>query len=398
MSKSRKSNSFYHYLLTAGIATMLVCCLLPCKAATFTTDSISSDSAMTGRIAPWAKQNSIPDTVDTNRNWWYLLKKGKLNLEDETVEYPRFVKFCVDVYNWGNRVFNETDTTYVQGTGKRWKVMLRNDNWVDSYAMNLDNTNIQMLSDIVCNVGVYLAYMAVSVGYNLDMTNIIGNRPISHKKFEFNFNCARFSIDVYYNENNGGTYIRRLTDYKDGRFFKHHLPDLTLKNYGIDAYFFFNNYHYSNGAAYNFSRIQRKSAGSLVTGFTISNQDISFDLSSLPDYLKKYIHTDRMAYTFHYNDYALVIGYAYNWVFARNWLFNISALPSFGFKHCFEDCTGGKRDLFSFNIKGRLSFTYNYRDFFASLIGRMTGHWYFSSNYWFFNSVENLMLTVGLRF
>ena len=30
---------------------------------------------------------------DSNRNWWHLLKKGKLNTADTTIRYPKFLNF-----------------------------------------------------------------------------------------------------------------------------------------------------------------------------------------------------------------------------------------------------------------------------------------------------------------
>lgn len=330
--------------------------------------------------------------------WWNQLRSGKLDLKNPNVVYPKFLKFCVNVYNWGNQAFNGTDSSYVVPTGKRWKVMLRNDNWLDSYAMRLNKINVHMLSDVVCNLGLYVSYMAITVGYQLDMTNVIGNKPINHNKFEFNFSCARFSIDAYYNRNTGGTYLRHLGDYRNGRFFKYHLEDLTMRNWGIDAFYFVNNMKYSQGAAYNFSRIQKKSAGSIILGFTGSNNRIEFDFANLPDKMVQALQGRNFSYRFHYNSYGLIIGYGYNAVMGKHWLFNICATPSIGWKYCFPDCVGGKRNLFSADIKGRFSFTYNNGDFFASAIGRMDGHWYKSSHYSFFNSIENLLVTLGIRF
>ena len=72
-----------------------------------------------------------------NDFWKLAALTGKLNLKDKTVKYPRFVKWCVDLYNWGDETFNSYDTTYVTGTGKRWKLIMKNDNWMDFYNLKL---------------------------------------------------------------------------------------------------------------------------------------------------------------------------------------------------------------------------------------------------------------------
>ena len=51
---------------------------------------------------------------------------------------------------------------------------------------------MRLMGDIYCNLGAYLQYMAVSVGYSLDMSNIIGNKPILHKKMGTS-SAARYS-------------------------------------------------------------------------------------------------------------------------------------------------------------------------------------------------------------
>ncbi len=157
------------------------------------------------------------DSIES-RDWWNLLKKGQLNLADTTVIYPRFLGFCVNVYNWADKTFNSYDTDYVTGTGRRWKARVVSDNWVDSYYLNIEKKMpVRMMSDLYCNAGAYIQYMAVSVGYSLDMSNIIGNKPSNHKKLEFGFNCARFNAEFHYWENTGGTFIRPFGQFNNGR-------------------------------------------------------------------------------------------------------------------------------------------------------------------------------------
>lgn len=340
-----------------------------------------------------------PDELEGVHDWWTLLKKGKLNLKDTTVVYPRFMKFCVNVYNWADRTFNSYDEEYVEGTGRRWKAYIKNDNWSDNYAMNFRHKMpMRMMSDVYCNLGGYIQYMAVSVGYSLDMSNIIGNKPLNHKRMEFGFNCARFNVDAYYAENTGGTYMRTFGHYRDGHLFKQEFTGLRLVSYGVDAYYFFNNRRYSQGAAYNFSKYQRKSQGSFVLGLSYSNQDITLDFTQLPENLRPYLTVDLGRMKFHYNNLCLLLGYGYNWVFARNFLFNISGFPAIGVNHCREDSVEGEGYLFSTNFQARTAIVYNYKDLFAGLSGKMNGHWYISDNYSFWNSIVNFGVNVGVRF
>lgn len=341
-----------------------------------------------------------PYTESREQRWWLTrLKNRTLNLQDTSVIYPKFIKFCVDVYNWGDRFFNPYDPQYVEGTGKRWKARMVNDNWLDSYAMRLpEKMPVHMLSNPYSNLGGYLQYMAVSVGYTYDMGKFFGNNPINHKKMEFGFNCARFNIELYYQENTGGTYLRKFGKYKNGRFIKKKFPGVELQTSGIDAIYFFNNKRYSHGAAYNFSKFQKKSQGSIIAGFSYSNLKISFDFSQLPRELLPFLTIPVANYLFHYNSYAAVIGYGFNCVINPRLLYNITVLPSFGASHCYEDSLEGEKWMFSTNIAARTSLTYNLGNWFFSFIAKMNGHWYKSGTYSLFSSIENFSANIGIRF
>ncbi len=338
------------------------------------------------------------DSIES-RDWWNLLKKGQLNLADTTIIYPRFLGFCVNVYNWADKTFNSYDTDYVTGTGRRWKARVVSDNWVDSYYLNIEKKMpVRMMSDLYCNAGAYIQYMAVSVGYSLDMSNIIGNKPSNHKKLEFGFNCARFNAEFHYWENTGGTFIRTFGKFNNGRLIKKTFPGAAQKTIGINAYYFFNNRKFAMGAAYNFSKFQKRSAGSAIIGFNYNNLDITMDLNQIPDELKPYLTIDPHIYRFHYNSYCLMGGYSFNWVLNPHILLNISAFPGIGYTHAYEDSAEQGMKLFAMTLKGQGSLTYNLGDFFVCAVAKLDGNWYNSGNFSLFSSVENAQVSVGVRF
>ena len=335
----------------------------------------------------------------TDRNWWHLLKKGQLNLADTTVEYPKFLKLCVDIYNWGDHVFNSYNPDYVEGTGHRWKARLVNENWTDSYSLHLKDPNVtmRMLSNLNVNIGAYLHYMALSIGYSVDMNTIFGGEKTDHTRFETNFNCALFNFDLFY-YHNSGTRIRQFMGYNNNKLINSEFPGVTANNFGINIYYFFNNKKYSQGAAYNFSKFQKRSAGSWMAGFSYSNLDISMDFNSLSPELRPLYTFPTNHLKFHYFSYCLMGGYGYNWVWHPKWLFNVTVMPSIGVNHCYEDASDGSGRQLSLNIHGRTSLTYNHRALFTSLIGKITGNWYTSKHLSLFNAIEYFSVNVGFRF
>ncbi len=341
------------------------------------------------------------DLLKRDKDYWKrMLLKGKLDLKDTTIIYPRFVKLCVDFYNWADRTFNTYDPEYVVGTRKKWKLMAKSDNWIDNYDLHLPkSTTVRILSDVCSNFGGSLSYMAVSLGYMFDVDNVFGGKAVSHKKWDFNFSCALICADLYFASNTGSTQIRRFGSYKDGAWINHPLRDIRLESYGVDVYYFFNNRKYSQGAAYNFSKIQKRSAGSLIAGVTVSSQDVSLDFSRLPNSMIAVLPDySNLHYRFRYYDYCFLVGYGYNCVMGPHWLFNITALPSLGFKHCLIDSEEGRNNILSANIKAKMSFVYNHKQLFAGMLAKMDMHWYSSRRYNFFNSIEYVNFVAGFRF
>lgn len=351
-----------------------------------------------------AEDPDSPAVAGRDSSWyhekWYnqLLQNG-FRIHEPGVNYPKFPRLCLNIYDWGNRTFNTYDNRYVVGTGKNWKVMGHSYNWADSYALFFDKDSyLRIQSGLYSDIGVYLCFMAVSVGYSWNVNKLFQHTQNERKTFDFNFCCALFSADINSVSTKGGTKIRHFGEYNEGKTMSYNFDDIGYYNISGDIYYFFNHSRYSQAAAYSYSKYQLRSAGSAIIGFGMSYSNIDMDFSSLPPDMLATLPNLKKQYTFRYTDYELLGGYAYNWVFKPKWLFNITALPSIGYKHSYENATDGSKDMFATNLKIRSSLTYNHRALFVSLLGRLDGHFYLTKGYSFFNSVESLSLKVGARF
>lgn len=369
-------------------------------------ESVSTDSVRTAQetlLSNDINAEHCPNTDGKGSDWWInRIKSNTYNIKDTTVIYPGFVRFCVRVYNWADSFFNTYDTEYVESTGTKWKAMVKMSNWTDSYAMTLGKTHIHMLSNVYSNVGPVISFMALSVSYEANLNRLISHLPARQKRWEFNFSTSLFWVNAYYSSNKDGTVIRDFGKYKEKEgqiWINQPFSDLQLRSYGFDVYYFVNHKRYSQGAAYNFSKYQKKSQGSLLIGASISHQYIDLDFSSLPGSLLAELPSGSlMHYNFTYNDFCLMLGYGYNWVLGRHWLWNVTTLPSIGVKHCMPQTTGGRRELFSVNAKGSTSFTYNNKNLFAGAFANLDVHWYNSSRISFANAVLAFGGTLGYRF
>lgn len=323
--------------------------------------------------------SAVVDTISAPHAKWYrqLIDNG-FHINDPDINYPRFWRWCVDVYNWGDRTFNSYDPDYVVGAGKNWKAGLKSYNWTENYTLLFPHKlRVNMVSDIFSDVGAYLSFMAVSVGYTLNANDVFGHPVANHHNFDFNFCCALFSANLNLSSTSGGTRITRFGDYNKGEHLSQRFDDVSLSSVGGDIYYFFNHSRYSQAAAYSYSKYQLRSAGSWIAGAAVTHQKIDIDFSGLPEDMLEKLPGSYERYRFHYTDYGLIGGYAYNWVLhPKRWLINATILPSIGYRHSYEGATEGRKDMFSTNVRAMMSVVYNHRSLYASLVGRYDGHIY----------------------
>lgn len=356
--------------------------------------------ALASLMASAAGEREPVDSAEFEQLPWYKqLMNNNFRINDPRIRYPKFPKFCVDVYNWGDRTFNTYDTTYVVGTGKNWKAMLRSYNWMQSYALYFsDKEHMRLISNPYSDLGAYLCFMAVSISYTGNLNAIADRTESRRKSFNFDFYCALFSASLKYTKTSGGVKLTHVSDYHSDHA-DIPLDDVAQRTITGAAYYFFNHRKYSQGAAYSFSKYQLKSAGTWIAGLSFSHQRITMDFRSLPPEVTSHVPMLKPYYLFHYTDYDVLGGYGYNWVlYPKRWLINGTILPSIGYKRSYETATEGRRNMFSTNIRAMASAVYNHRALFAALQLNFEGHVYFSSDYTFFNSVESVALVAGVRF
>lgn len=332
--------------------------------------------------------------------WWRQLIANGFHINDPRVNYPAFPRFLVKVYDWGDRVFNSYDPEYVVGTGKNWKVMAKNYNWFESYMLMYsfdDRLNIR--SQFYTDIGAYINFMAVGIGYTAKLGNLFGGGNSPRTNFNTSFTCSRFQGSFDFTTTKGNTHITRLGDFRGGK--EIHVPfnDISQRSMSGHVLYFFNNYRYSHAAAYCFSKYQLKSAGTWIGGAGFNYQDIEMNFENLPEDMKAFLPGKQTHYTFKYCDYVAYGGYAYNFVLKpRKWLINVMGVPAVGYRHAYSQSNVGSRSMFALNGNFGLTVVYNHRALFASVNANVKAHVYFGGDYTFFNSLFSTSCTVGARF
>lgn len=321
---------------------------------------------------------------------------------DSIAAWGKFPKFCIDVYRWGDGFFNGYDTTYVEGTGYKFNGKVRTETLLDSYQFYLpDDVRMTMHSKPSTTIGAWLTYLAVSGGYDKNVSKLFGNPEIkSREQFSFGFNCSLFTFNMQFLKNTGGVNITRFGP--KGTHFSPNIPfnGLKTKSFGFDAFYFFNHKKYSQAAAFNFSRIQIKSQGSWLAGVSFTNQNFDFDFNDLPIYIVDALPetwTDHK-YVANTKNIGIKVGYGYNWVFRPGWLIGISEAPTVGLKIGKINNPDKTSTNVAFSNQFRLSVIWNHREWFAGLITELNTALAYDKDSAFQNNTFNISISAGYRF
>ena len=338
--------------------------------------------------------------VDKNA-WKKRIFRRGWNINDTSIVYPRVLNFGVRSYRWLNHALNYYDTAYVvnpgKTSGKKWKIMLKNNNWLDFYSGHLSmwNTPVQLSSDVTSLFGFQICGMGLSLTYMINVRDLLAGKFIHNRRLQFSFTTSRIFIEAYYRKNDQSTvHLNMLGKWQGNVIFS----GLKREGYGLDAYYIFNHTHYSQAAAYCFSKYQKRSSGSLLAGIYLSHQDVVMDMSTLSDEMQAYLPDKVTDYRFRYRDIGAMIGYGYSWVFHHGWLYNITVVPSIGYRHSFPNSIDGKKSLLSTNLNGRMALVRTAGNFFYAFNVNHEGHWYTSTRHSFYNSYNTFDLTAGFRF
>ena len=143
--------------------------------------------------------------VDDKDAWKRKIFRHGWSINDTTIKYPMVLDFGVKTYRWLNHALNYYDTTYVvnpgKTSGKKWKIMIKNNNWLDFYSGHLTTkrTYLQLNSDITSLFGFQICGMGLSFTYMINVRDLLAG------------NFSVLSVDAYMQ-------ITGLYDLKTGAF------------------------------------------------------------------------------------------------------------------------------------------------------------------------------------
>ncbi len=263
------------------------------------------------------------------------------------------------------RSFSHIDHDYIESQHYNYTVMLMNTNTYERYTLRDKAGNELLLSpEPTVKLGPYAGWRWLVLGYTIDVRHIFDG----HKKQDWDVSLYsnQIGIDLFYRKTGNDYKIRRF-DFTDassaGGATTKEIRGVPFDGFsasikGFNIYYIINHQRFSYPAAFNQSTCQKISCGSPLVGIGFTRHTLSLDVERLVETLAPYVDTEAQGWDnisfpsakVGYSDLSFSGGYAYNWVFARNWLAAASLSLALGYKRTTGDLRSQRLRLRDFSF------------------------------------------------
>lgn len=319
--------------------------------------------------------------------------------------------------------FNAMDTTYITPNRYNWAFMLQNTNGFENYKLYSRERDQQLVFSPkpAFRIGPYLGWRWIFLGYTFEAGSL-GSVKSRTTEFELSLYSAMLGCDLIYRRTGNNFRIRKVKGFGEEAESVEgtNCHGINVKVTGINAYYVFNHKRFSYPAAFAQSTVQRKSCGTWKVGASCTQHELDFDYRGLPEELThNSAHELSSEFKFNqlkYTDISVSIGYAYNWVFKRNFLLCASISPAIGYKITQVEPIS-EQDLpntsvseeqetifplhiddFNFDVIGRLGLVWNNTKYFAGMSLIIHNYNYRHRKLSINNTFGTLNFYVGLNF
>jgi hypothetical protein len=227
------------------------------------------------------------------------------------------VLFVILFLLWGaNSIIAQTDTTYIVKFDQEFAAKISMTQKLASLSHeNNSNLNLEYMANNPFAIGAGLSWQGMGVNISKAI-NYTDKKKGKTKSFDFQYHYygKKVTFDLFVQNYKGFFLENRKENYTL-------FPDMKFTRYGVFGQYVFNGNKFSYRAAFDQSEIQLRSAGSLLLGGGA--------------YYTKINYEDGIS--FHEKMYQIgpSIGYAYTYVFSKNYFVTGSFTPGLSFN--FED-------------------------------------------------------------
>lgn len=336
-----------------------------------------------------------------------LLQAQSVITDSIVTEKPMHIEKRKGFISKIGHLLNDLDTVYVSPAKYNLAFMLENSYWYESYHLRSRGDRPQKLSispDVNPKLGAYIGWQWIFIGYSIDLKNLSKRSKEQRTEFALSLYSSFVGCDLYYRKNESSFKLRNMHDFlpenHTGKVDKN-INGFSVDIVGLDAFWVVNRKRFSYPAIYSQTTNQRRNAGSVIVGLSFSKHNVNFDYEKIPSFVQDQLSDDLRFKKLIYTDYSLSVGYAYNWVFARNCLANISLTPAIAYKHSKISSENKQRstlDNLNLDLITRAGITYNNAKYFVGISLVMHSYNYHSSKFFFNQNLGTIRLYAGFNF
>lgn len=312
--------------------------------------------------------------------------------------------------------FSRIDEDYVEPQHYNYQVMLQNTNTYEVYTLRTqEDYKVVLAPEPTYKIGPYFGWRWIFLGYTIDLTHLNGGN--NRKELDLSLYSSQVGIDLFYRKAGNDYKIRSLN--MGDNVNTDNMKDVDFNGFntsikGFNLYYIFNHKKFSYPAAFSQSTVQRRSCGSALLGIGYTKHNLSIDWDEFNSLVKErlgneidnvQIDSTLQSGKINYTDMSVSGGYAYNWVFAHNWLLAVSASMALGYKHSTgeaqEKTLSFKDFSFSnFNIDGvgRFGIVWNNTKWYFGMSSILHAYNYKKSRFSTNSVFGNLNFYIGFNF
>lgn len=343
-------------------------------------------------------QTQSSDTIDS-------IKKKSDNW------FVRAYRFCDKVLS------PQRDSNYIDVQNYNWCAELQLTTRFEQYEIDGGDNNydVRFSPEPRTRIGPFFGWRWAFLGYNFDLKSLFINSEDTD--LGGSVYSAAFGLDLFYRRVGGNYKLRSLsvagTDYSNsvnGMAF----DGIHIGMTRVSFYYILNYKRYSHQAAFSQTNRQLRSAGSPILGVSYAHNKFAVDNERLMQFMKpiiKDVSGIQSVEAMKNDEFSLTGGYAYNWVFAKNWLAAGELTGSFGYLAHHTDVAENddsgsvfkKIDTFyrkniAFNGNVRFAVLYNNGPWFAGTQGIFFYYQYGNGAVMTRNTLGSLYFYVGCNF
>ena len=311
------------------------------------------------------------------------------------------------------RGFDRLEDYYIEPQHYEFSVMMQATRNYEDFILSSNGQSITFAPDQRIKIGPYFGWRWIFFGYTFDLKNFNFFGNSTKREIDFSIYSSQVGVDLYYRRTGSDYKLRqvRMGYGIDGsRFEGVSFDGLSVGITGVNAYYIFNHGRFSYPAAFSQSTCQKISCGSWLAGAGYTKNTLSLDFEKLHNLLddrlgetaEVKLDSGMMFNNVEYHDISLSVGYAYNWVFAKNMLFCASGQAAVAYDSSFGK-TEQEADRFSFdkvNLDGigRFALVYNNTRWYTGLSAILRTRNYHTSRFTANNIFGSFNAYIGYNF